>query len=201
MTKKEATQRWNDPNFVAGLRPLLEQVFAEGVPVRSVKLEGIHIGSKSPVGLFHVGLYQKEIVGSDFSFSIFECAFAGSTILETSFHNCSFESASFQKSSVIKCVFSEALFKGGGCNDSVFEECDFSRARLKDKPKLPLAFLRSRFSRCDFTGATINGVEFRAAKFESCVFNGAKFTNCDFRGVKFLDGKPTEDQFGNGCSI
>lgn len=201
MTKKEAIQRWSDPKFVASLEPSIEQVFAEGEPVRNVKFEGINVGSKSPGGLYYVGLYKKEIEGSDFSFSTFECAFSGSAITETSFQNCLFESTSFQKSKVSKCAFIGASFKGGGCNDSVFEECDFTKSKLSDKPTLPLSFLRSRFSRCDFTDARINGAEFRAATFDDCVFNGAKFSNCDLRGAKFLGGQPDESQIGQGCSV
>jgi uncharacterized protein YjbI with pentapeptide repeats len=201
MTKKEAIQRWANPDFMREMTPVLEQIFVEKAPVFNVNCAGITVGSQSPIGLYNVGLYQKKITNSDFSFSTFECAFSGSTILETSFRNCSFESTSFQKSMAIKCSFVESSIKGGGCNDSVFEECDFTGAKMRDKSSLPLSFLRARFNRCDFTNAVINGVEFRAATFEECVFGGTLFTNCDLRGVKFLGTRPDSTQIGKGCTL
>jgi len=200
MKKKEVVERWADPAFLLSLNPSIDRIFAEGAPIRDVRLEGIDISYGSLEELRHLGFDQRIIMNSDFSYSNFECSFYNSKVESTSFHCCSFNGTNFKRSHVAKCVFTESVVKGGVCNDSVFEDCDFTGARLSDKSKLTLEFLRSRFVRCTFMDCFLDGVELRAAAFHDCIFTGAKFTNSDFRGVKFLGSKPSADQFGVGCT-
>lgn len=203
MNKKEAVERWNDPHFLASMEPTLERVLAMGAPVEDLNLAGIHLETDSRIGAYSICLYQREITGSDFSFSTFQCPFFGSTITSTSFQGCTFHATNFHKVKVYRSSFAGALFKGGQGNDSAFEDCDFSGATLKTKPenRLPTFLLRSRFSRCDFTGATLKESQVRASTFEDCIFTGARFLGCDFRGVKFLGSKPDDDQFDKKCSL
>lgn len=200
MNKKELIKRWDDKEFVEQTKGIIENAFTEGTDILNNDLRGLIVGSKSPLELYYVGLYKKNISETDFSFAEFNCAFFESIINTTIFYDCIFEGSSFMRTKLVKCNFEKSKFKAGNFDNLDALDVNFKGCKFQDKRGAPLCGLRSVFRKCDFSKATLKNFELRASKFIDCNFDGTKFVNCDLRGVKF-EGSIPENNTMKGCYV
>ena len=192
MKKKDYIKRWKDSDFLSKNEARINQVFVAGEPVVEQDLMGIITGIKSPIGLYHLGLYKKSIVRTNLSFSKFETSFVQSIITSCNFTDCVFEGADFLETQV-----ENSKFKGVMFDDGEFKNCSFVESKIQKLRSQTSSAIRSIFIKCDFSSCVFKDVELRATKFYDCNFEGAKFVGCDLRGTKFIDGEPDPDQFVN----
>ena len=192
--RTQARAMWHDPEFQATHRPALVRALAEGATVDGVNLPGVVLGAQSPLGLWNVGLYQRPIRRSDFSFGLFETSFVQAQIEDSTFRACDFVCSSFQKTVVTRVIFDGSRFEASSFLDAVIVETSFRECRFKDRRALGSSFVRAKLVGSDFTDARFKNTEFRAARFDNCAFDGALFEGCDLRGTKFLGGAPSEQQ-------
>ncbi|MBL0214087.1 MAG: pentapeptide repeat-containing protein [Myxococcales bacterium] len=134
-----------------------------------------------------------------------DCRFRGATILHSSFADAQIEGgdwlgawldwSGWTRARVSNVSFIAASFVDSHFDDATFVDCDFSRADLS---RLELGAdsarcVGTRFVRCTFRGANIDGLRFNNTTFDHCWFGGV-------RGKPDLEGPCTliEPDFSDG---
>lgn len=106
--------------------------------------------------------------------------YANKTVYRNKAINYNFLTSGKAQSAVFeKCEFKNDIlkFSGGLMDNSIFKDCRFSASYHDVK------FTNSRFMRCDFSDAFINGANFHKCSLWDCDFTYANFINCDFTGA------------------
>ncbi len=184
MKKTEVRARWKKPDFAATMRPIVDSLFVGG-SASGVDLRGLIVGEEGPMDLVFADLQEKSLVEVDFSFSELACPALNARIEACVFESCSIHDANFRNAKIVRSRFDDSTIGSVTFDDSEWEEVSFVNTKWKDRRKVACIGIRSCFLSCDFSGASLSDVEFRAARFDACKFDGATFKNCDFRGAKF----------------
>ncbi|MBL0214091.1 MAG: pentapeptide repeat-containing protein [Myxococcales bacterium] len=133
------------------------------------------------------------------------CGFRGATLASSHFEDARIrggdwlgawlETSIWRRAKVSDVSFVAATLIDSRFDEATFVDCDFSRADLS-RTRLSWDYARcpgTRFVRCDFRGANIDGLRFNNTTFDHCRFGGA-------RGKPDLEGPCTliEPDFSDG---
>jgi uncharacterized protein YjbI with pentapeptide repeats len=194
--EKQARQRWADPSFQLQVMPVIASITNGPAALVGVDLAGISVGQGPVQQLWNVNLYQAKLQGVDLSFAKLACSMNETELERVRFAGAELDRCLLRKAKLLNCDFEDAKLIVN-LDDSVCEGCSFIRASfLGGKAGAEYGGRRVKFIGCDFTGAVMKGIEFRASQFLDCNFEGARFVQCDLRGVRAEGGfLPMASQF------
>jgi len=201
MDARESQDRWRDAAFLASMQPTLSDVFLRKTASVGVDLRGIVVGLDGSLPeLVGADLQTAHLRGVDFSFARLSCS-----MVRGSFDGCSFHGALFDTCRMASARFVESRFDGTTLDspwldDAVFHRCSFGSANVSGRGVQEFGAKRALFEDCDFTGATVKNLVFRACRFINCRFEGAAFLRSMLVGVKFERGSPPRGAF-SGCDL
>ncbi len=201
MNKADFIKRWSDPTYLSSVKNNLFEItdnrFLEG----PAELRGLIVGLNGALEEYESLSFEHATIRLiDFTYSKFSCSFSHSRLEELDFSDCLFDTCNMIGTHSSKCHFRSTRISAPTMNDAVFENCDFSNSTLKGRGFYEYGGRRAIFSKCNFRGAKIKSLEFRASKFIQCLFEETIFEKCDLRGAKFEGNIVNADQLAR-CNI
>ena len=200
MKKSEAKARWKNAEFTASMRSVVDSLFNAG-SAAGVDLRGLVVGEEGPMDLDFSDLQGKKLFEVDFSFGELACPALNVEIDNCVFESCSIHDANFKNAKICRTRFDDSTISSVTFDDAEWTGVSFANTKWKDRRKIACIGIRSVFRNCDFSGASLSDVEFRAAQFDGCKFDGATFKDCDFRGAKFFGAAIGGDQISGWPSF
>jgi len=198
---RELQDRWRDAEFVASVRPTLDDVFVRKTASATVDLRGVVVGLDGALpGLVGADLQGVHLRGVDFSFARLSCSMVRGCFDGCLFHSAIFDTCRMTAARFVESWFDEATLDSPWMDDAVFHRCSFAGGRLSGRGMREFGGRRALFEDCDFTGAKLKNMAFRACRFINCRFEGAVFVRCMLVGVKFENGSPARGAL-SGCDL
>jgi uncharacterized protein YjbI with pentapeptide repeats len=190
MKKQDTERRWQNPEFLASMMPILSAVFDVGRFTGPADLRGLVVGlDGTPSFLNFKGLIRANLTDIDFSFSKMAVKFT-----EGTFHRLDFTQAKLDRSVMSKASWNESTFDYANicieADDAVFVGCSFRKTTFRGV-SWQYGGRRTRFVKCDFGGASFIKTKFLACHFEECILDDVDFGESDFRGAQ-IDGQKIE---------
>lgn len=188
LDKKSARKRWENPAFQEEMRSVVLALTKTPIVISGADLAGITIGKTGPIEeIWNINLYRGKLEDVNLRFADLACSINEADLKKVCLSDSDLDRCLIRNARVIGSDFANSKMVVN-MDDSVFESCNFSGASfLAGKAGSEYGGRRVRFIDCDFSGALLKGVEFRATSFIRCGFDNAKFVGCDLRGVKVLD--------------
>lgn len=192
LSKTKARHRWNDPEFLAVVEPLLRVLIRERALLGKHDFAGLIWGEDGePNIVARQNLQAVELANLSLAYFVFSSSMAEARFRHVDLRRADLRRARLEDAKFLECDFSGAQLRVNA-DDAEFVDCDFTDAKfLCAKVLHEYGGRRVRFLRCTMTGAYFKSVEFRASTFDACDFEGAKFEKCDLRGARFVNSMPT----------
>lgn len=190
MKRQDTERRWQNPEFLASAMPVLSAVFDVGRFRGPADLRGLIVGlDGAPSFLNFKGLIRADLTDIDFSFSKMAVNFTEGTFLRLNFTQAKFDRALMSKASWNGSIFDSANICIDA-DDAVFVGCSFRKTKIRGVA-WQYGGRRTRFVKCDFTGASFIKTKFLACRFDECILDDVDFGDSDFRGAQ-INGQQVE---------
>jgi len=190
-------QRWNDPAFLASVRPAIQGIFVARAWLEPTDLRALRLGVEGePASLEIRDNLSKVSMGQvSFDFAVLCTSLAGGVFSDVSWKHSIWVDCVLTKATFERCFFDGAKLDAL-MDDAVFRHCTFVECRVAAKSQmLGRGGRRLRFEHCDFSGAQLKNLTIRGGRFVECQFAGARFVQCDLKGTQFVGQRPDDGQF------
>ncbi len=184
---REIIRRWQDNEFVLGVRKLLTNFSKDRSFYGPLDLKGIIVGLEGEIeGILPLhGFGTLSLHDIDMSCARLSCSLGGGKYDRLIFKESFFDTCDFSESIFVECDFKFGVFYCASFDDACFTNCCFDRSKWSAPALSGYGGRRASFRECSFAQSHFELLHFRATLFENCSFADVVFRDCDLRGVKF----------------